>query len=184
MPLHRSVTLVFCLALTAGIACEPREVQGVPPDLDAAIDSFYAAIATGDVEARIALFADSAIMMPNHWTMWRGKESIAEVVRAGSGSVFQLRDRERVDMDVGGDLAYTVNSYFYTYHPEGGEPQWHKTKNVHIWKRNTAGEWKLHVDIWNSDVPLDEFRNEVPELADKTAPAVAPLQAPSVASSG
>jgi hypothetical protein len=37
----------------------------VPPDLVAAIDSFYAAVAAGDLEARIALFADSAIMMPN-----------------------------------------------------------------------------------------------------------------------
>ena len=53
-----------------------------------------------------------------------------------------------------------MNSYFYTYHTEGAEPQWHQTKNVHIWRRDPGGGWKLHVDIWNSDVPIDEFRNE------------------------
>jgi ketosteroid isomerase-like protein len=63
-------------------------------------------------------------------------------------------------MYVSGDLACTANSYYYTYHASDSEPRWHKTKNVHIWKRDAGGEWKLHVDIWNSDVPLDAFGDE------------------------
>lgn len=155
-------TAVLMLAVVCG-AClgyAPQQEEGIPADLRAAIDAFYAAVAAGDSEARIAMFSDDAIMMPNHWTRWEGKEAIAEVIRAGAGSVFRLRDREIVDMDTSGDLAYTVNSYYYTYHPEGDEPQWHKTKNVHIWKRDAAGHWRLHVDIWNSDVPMEEFANE------------------------
>lgn len=158
--LDRPVRLTIAGVLVLGWACGPRQDEGVPPELRAAIDDFYAAVEAGDGEARIALFSDSAIMMPNHWTMWEGKEAIAEVIRAGEGSIFRLRDREIVDMDASGSLAYTVNSYYYTYHPEGGEPQWHKTKNVHIWKRDSAGSWKLHVDIWNSDVSMDDFPNE------------------------
>lgn len=155
-----SVVLMLAVLSGACLGCAPRQEEGIPADLRAAIDAFYAAVAAGDAEARIAMFSDDAIMMPNHWTRWEGKEAIAEVIRAGAGSVFRLRDREIVDMDASGDLAYTVNSYYYTYHPEGSEPQWHKTKNVHIWKRDAAGHWKLHVDIWNSDVPMDEFANE------------------------
>ena len=89
-----------------------------------------------------------------------GKEAIAEMMRAGEGYVFRLRDREIVDIDVSGDLAYTVNSYYYTWHAEGAEPQWHKTKNVHIWRKGEDGQWKLHVDIWNSDVPMSQFSEE------------------------
>jgi hypothetical protein len=33
------------------------------------IDAFYYAIEAGDAEARIALFGDDAIMMPNHRIM-------------------------------------------------------------------------------------------------------------------
>ena len=118
-----------------------------------AINAFYAAIEAGDDEARIEMFTDDAIMMPNHWTMSRGKEAIAEGIRAGQGWVFRLQDRVIVDMDVSDSIAYTVNAYYYTYHAEGSGPQWHKTKNVHIWKRDAEGRWKLHVDIWNSDEP-------------------------------
>lgn len=158
--LDRRVGPVSAIVLLTCLSCGPQPDGGIPPDLRAAIDAFYAAVEAGDSEAHIAAFSDDAIMMPNHWTMSQGKEALAEIIRAGEGSVFRLRDREIVDMDASGNLAYTVNSYYYTYHPVGSEPRWHKTKNVHIWKRDAEGVWKLDVDIWNSDVPMDEFPNE------------------------
>jgi uncharacterized protein (TIGR02246 family) len=155
-----TTTLVLAASFLAIPCCTTQQEEGVPPELNAAIDAFYAAVEAGDAEAHIAMFTDDAIMMPNHWTMVEGKPAIAEVIREGAGWVFRLRDRQIVDIDVSRDLAYAVNSYFYTYHPAEGEPQWHKTKNVHIWKRDDEGRWKLHVDIWNSDVPIDEFADE------------------------
>jgi ketosteroid isomerase-like protein len=53
-----------------------------------------------------------------------------------------------------------VNSYYYTWHAPDDKPQWHKTKNVHIWARDAEGDWKLRVDIWNSDVRVADFADE------------------------
>ncbi|MEW6411902.1 MAG: DUF4440 domain-containing protein [Candidatus Zixiibacteriota bacterium] len=142
------------------IGCGRADQQSVPAELSAAIDAFYRAIEAGDIEARIAMFDDSAIMMPSHWTMYKGKDAIVEMMRAGEGWVFKIRDRKIVDIDVDGHIAYTVNSYYYTWHAEDAEPQWHKTKNIHIWKKDAFGQWKLHADIWNSDVPMDKFSQE------------------------
>lgn len=135
-------------------------IQKLPPELLAAVDSFYAAVEAGNTEARIALFSDSAIMMPDHWMLTRGKETIASGIRAATGSVFRLKDREVVDMDIDGSIACVANSYYYTWHAEADEPQWHKTKNVHIWKRDTGGDWRFHLDIWNSDVPMSKFTED------------------------
>lgn len=145
--------LVLATAAAAGTAEAPR-------DLLDAIDAFYASVEEADVEARIALFAEDVVMMPNHWTMVRGKEDVAEMFRRSAGAVFKLKEREVVRLEASGDLAYTVNSYFYTYHAPGDPEQWHRTKNVHVWRRDAAGTWKLTVDIWNSDVPLAEFDQE------------------------
>jgi ketosteroid isomerase-like protein len=123
----------------------------LPPDLLQALDSFYHTIETDDHEARIALFSDEAIMLPNRGNRIEGKNAIAEVLRAGEGWVFRLRERQMLDAGFDGGVAYTVNAYDYTYHPLGDEPVWHPTKNVHIWKRDPDGAWKLHVDIWNAD---------------------------------
>ncbi|UCG61638.1 MAG: DUF4440 domain-containing protein [Candidatus Zixiibacteriota bacterium] len=160
--MRRFIVLACAVVLILGLesGCRQQQEEGVPTDLQTAIDAFYAAVEAGDVEAHIEMFTEDARMMPNHWTMYEGKEAIAAMMRAGEGWVFRIRDREVVDIDVSGDIAYTVNSYFYTWHSEDAEPQWHKTKNVHIWKKDDQGEWKLHVDIWNSDVPMSEFGNE------------------------
>ena len=157
---HGMFVIVLATAATLWCGCGREQEGRIPDDLSLAINAFYAAVEAGDNEARLSMFADDAIMMPNHWTMWKGKGAIAEVIRAGEGSVFRIRDRDTVDMEASGSLAYTVNLYYYTYHREGAEPRWHKTKNVHIWKRDHEGRWRLHVDIWNSDVPMNAFADE------------------------
>ena len=124
------------------------------------INEFYKAIEVGDVEERIELLADDVIIMPNHWTIVRGKEKVSESFRRAASAVFKLKDRVMLRLEVSDDIAYTVNSYYYTWHAKGDEPQWHKTKNIHIWQRNKEGQWQLTVDIWNSDVPMSKFNKE------------------------
>ena len=124
------------------------------------INAFYKAIEAGDTEARIDLLAEDVIHMPNHWTILRGRDKVSDSFRKASNAVFKLKDRKMLKIEVSGDVAYTVNSYYYTWHEKGGEPQWHLTKNIHIWRRNTQGAWQLAVDIWNSDVPLSKFYEE------------------------
>ena len=156
--------LIICIALVLSSALMAVDGAGesdaLPAGLREAIDAFYTAIDSDDVETRIGLLADNVVMMPNHWTMVRGKDAVAAGFRESAGSVFKLRDRVMVYAAVSGDMAYTVNSYDYTYHSKDSSPQWHKTKNVHVWRRTQAGDWRLEIDIWNSDVPVSKFENE------------------------
>ncbi len=153
-------TWCWLIVMLVAVGCSADRESPVPADLNLVIDAFYASVEQADVESRIALFTDDALMLPNHWSPTRGIGALAEILRTGEGWVFRIRNREVLDIGVSGDLAYTVNAYEYTYHPEGEEPQWHRTKNVHIWRKDGEGRWKLHVDIWNSDVPIADFSNE------------------------
>ncbi|MBN2170625.1 MAG: nuclear transport factor 2 family protein [Candidatus Krumholzibacteriota bacterium] len=153
-------------ALAGGAAAARHPDARDSGDLDAAIAAFYAAVASGDVEARIALLAEDAVMLPSHWTPAAGKADIAAMLRSGAGWVFRIQDREEVRRWVDGDLAVTVNRYAYTWHREGDAPQWHRTKNVHVWRRGADGAWRQQLDIWNSDVPLAAFAGEGKPPAD------------------
>ena len=115
----------------------------------AAVDSFYAAVNAGDTAAHAALFTDDAWMLSDGWQISRG-EDIKTMIRDRTGWVFRLKDIERLEYGVSGDLGYTVNRYYYTYHQEGQRPEWRRTKNVHVWQRQADEAWRLHVDIWNS----------------------------------
>jgi len=129
-------------------------------DLTDTISRFYESIEAGDPEARIQLLADDVVLLPNHWTIMSGKEDVSESFRRSADAIFRIKDREIVQMEISEDLAYTVNSYYYTYHLKDHPEQWHKTKNVHIWRSDSSGTWKLAVDIWNSDVPIEQFSQE------------------------
>ncbi|MFC1481756.1 hypothetical protein ACFL6E_05880 [Candidatus Neomarinimicrobiota bacterium] len=52
-----------------------------------------------------------------------------------------------LDTNISGDIAYTVNAYVYAWYAPGDEPIWYPTKNIHIWKRQANGSWKLHADL-------------------------------------
>jgi ketosteroid isomerase-like protein len=118
-------------------------------DFLAAVDSFYATVNAGDQAAHAALFTNDAWMLPDDWHISRG-EALKTSIRERTGWVFRLKDVERLEHGLSGDLGYTVNQYYYTYHQQDAQPEWHRTKNVHIWKRQGDGAWRLHVDIWNS----------------------------------
>jgi len=145
--------LSFCkifpvlLLLSLNVFCQDKSIE--PALLKEAINKFYIAIEKGDTKIRLALFADDAIMMPPGTGIVRGIKNITEIV-LDTTYVFKIKDKEIVSMDISGSIAYTVNTYFYTYHLKGSEPVWHKTKNVHIWKKDIDGNWKLNVDIWNA----------------------------------
>jgi len=144
-------TAVLLAALVAAVACAPAaEQDDGRAALESSIVAFYDAVEAGDKNGHAEMFSDGALMMPNNGAIRRGKENIGEMIRSGEGWVFRIRNLERVELDLSGDIAYTVNQYEYTWHQEGDDPTWHPTKNIHIWRRQADGGWKLHVDIWNS----------------------------------
>jgi len=149
MPGKITIAILICLAAFALADDSGKEIRADRARLLQTITDFYDAIENGDHERGIALFWDDATMMPDEWTVIRGKDKIAESIRRGKNTVFRLRDITRLELTISGDLAYTVNEYYYTYHNRGDEPNWKKTKNVHIWRRQPDGSWKLQVDIWN-----------------------------------
>lgn len=133
-----------------------QSIETSRQQLEQTITKFYDAISRGDALSRVVLLDSNVILMPNGWTMIRGKQNVADVFTADTAStVFRLKDRAQVDMLWSDSLACTVNSYYYTSHKKGTPPNWRKTKNVHIWRRNERGEWKLRLDIWNSDAPIE-----------------------------
>jgi len=157
----RSKIITYSMtAIVVSVSMVHAEESTEAADVMEPISAYYTALEAGDVDARMELLAEDVILMLNHWTMMRGKDMVSESFRRGATAVFKLQDRETLHVEVSGNIAYTVNSYYYTYHGKDQPEQWHKTKNVHFWRQNASGKWKLAADIWNNDVTLDQFSQE------------------------
>jgi len=88
--------------------------------------------------------------MPNNTSILKGKKEISKFL-GDTSYVFKIKDRRAVDIYMSDDLAYIINNYRFAFYLKGGMEEWRNTKSVHIWKKNKSGEWKIQVDIWNSN---------------------------------
>lgn len=144
-------SLIFLTTSIFLLTCQLNTEQSNDmQNLMKSIDAFYAAIEAGNFDKRMDMFADSAIVMPNGGNIIRGKQVLKERWEPYKDAIFRIRDLERLEVKISGDMAYTVNSYYFTYHNQGEEAVWYKTKNIHLWQRQADGSWKLYLDIWNS----------------------------------
>jgi ketosteroid isomerase-like protein len=59
-----------------------------------------------------------------------------------------------VNVGGSGDTAYEIGKYTLKIQPAGQEAMTDSGKYLVVWKRQAEGTWKLHVDIWNSSMPM------------------------------
>ena len=60
-----------------------------------------------------------------------------------------------VEVSANGDTAYEIGQYTMSIEVAGGEPIKDFGDYLVIWKRGVDGIWRLHVDIWNTNLPLE-----------------------------
>jgi uncharacterized protein (TIGR02246 family) len=111
------------------------------------------AIKAKDVEACAAFYSDDGRIMPQNAPAAQGAEAIAKVWKG----FFQLKEfaltfePTRISVAQAGDVAYDIGTYSLAFNSEQG-PVRDRGKYVVVW-RKVRGDWKVVVDIFNSDGP-------------------------------
>jgi uncharacterized protein (TIGR02246 family) len=122
-----------------------------------AIDKkFMEDVNRGDAAAGAAAYTDDAILMPPNHSPLEGKQAIekylAEIASKLQASNFQL---SILEVDVQGDTTIVRGTYSSSFTVPGTDaPMEDRGKTLNVWKRQADGSWKLHRDIWNSNMPI------------------------------
>ena len=106
----------------------------------------------GDPAAVAALYAEDAILLPPNSEMIRGRRKIEEFWSTAMQMGVKDAVLTTVELSVIGDTAHEIGNYTLKIHPQGRGPFEDKGKYIVVWK-HTADGWKLHRDIWNSNLP-------------------------------
>ena len=136
--------------------------EGTPPvDLEAEraavrrADSLYSAAATAkDVDALTALYASDATIYPPGASSVTGSESIRQFATEftlAPGLTMTVHS-PMIDVAESADIAYTMSIVDLSMTGPDGNPMSDRLRDMHVWKKQADGSWKVVVDIWNSDL--------------------------------
>lgn len=149
--------IVLLTILAGAAACAP-EAPSVDLDAERAAlreaDHRYSELATAkDAEAVSALYTLDATIYPPGGATVRGLDGVrafAAEFTAVPGLSLSFRPIvSEVSRD--GDMGYTVNLVEITVLDEAGNPVTELTRDLHIWRKQADGSWKVAVDIWNTE---------------------------------
>ena len=123
-----------------------RAHEAIPEGYRAFEEAFH----RGDADTISQMYTEDAEWLIPEAPIVRGRETIAQVWKGRLGS-----SRNTVRVDIGevqesGDWAYDVGRFTVTA-PDGSVLN--VGKYIVIWKRQSTGEWKIHRDIFNRDIP-------------------------------
>ena len=112
-------------------------------------------VATGDMDAIMAGWAEDAVMMPPGTPPLEGKAAIRAYVEAGQQLPgFEISwEPMTVHVAASGDMAYMIERNVTSVHDTLGNPVTTYGKAVTVWRKDEDGSWKNVVDMWNGAPP-------------------------------
>ena len=132
------------------------DLDQIRPLIDEGNAKFGEAFRQGDPGALAALYTEDSILLPPNMDMVQGKESVEGF---WSGAM-QMGVKDAVLSTVNlvgmGDSVCEIGKYKLTIQPEGQEVFEDHGKYLVIWKQEAEGNWKLHIDIWNTSLPAQQ----------------------------
>ena len=149
-------SLIFLLvAVMLLSACS---AQGSADDDKAAIlavmKEYAASLDASDVDRWGSLWTENGVQMPPGAPVNVGKAKIVSGLAGAMESfAFSGMEIDNDEMEVAGDWAYARGQYTVTYVPhDGSDPIFVDGKYMTIFQKQEDGTWKIHRDIFNSNV--------------------------------
>lgn len=150
-----TMILLTGFVLLSGCTQAGVNIEAETAALRAAADAYHAAGSAKDVDAVVSGYtSDSVTLAPNSPAV-EGLEGMREFATAFTQTPgFSMSFGDMVaKVGAGGDMGYTLVDTIITVDGPDGNPVEDRLRDFHLWRKD-GGEWKIAVDIWNSDLPL------------------------------
>lgn len=116
-------------------------------------EQWMAAFNSGDAAGVAALYTENARMMPPDDAAHNGRKGVQAVCQGAMDAGIKKCRLETVEFEEYGDVAVEIGKATLTIQTDGGNESTEIMKYVIVWK-NENGDWRLHLDIWNSTAPI------------------------------
>ena len=148
-----SLTSVLILLISAGCNSQ-NETNKDAAAINGMWENYSSSLNAGDIDAWLSLWTGDGVQMPPGEAPVIGKDQL----RQRNGGALDLFNVEieitNEEVEVAGRLAFSRGHYVATFSPkDGSQPIPVDGKFMTILKLQSDGGWKIHRDIFNSNVP-------------------------------
>jgi uncharacterized protein (TIGR02246 family) len=116
-------------------------------------NQFRDALRRGDAAGCAAVYTDNAKLLPSNSPMLSGKPAIQAFWQEAMNMGLRGATLTTAELEDKGDTLIDVGAYTLDLQPPGGQATKDEGKYVVIWKRQADGTWKIHVDMFNTNLP-------------------------------
>jgi len=144
-------------AFLAACSARPNPASDAAATLRSADSAYSAGLRSMDVPGLVELYAPDAVMYPPGEPNVVGIDAVREFAKAfaATPSLTMSAERQTIVVSQSGDLGYVVNWVQTTAVDAHGKPTAERSRDIHLWRRDATGQWKVVVDFWNA-LPADQ----------------------------
>ena len=153
----KKLNSIFATMLVLAVSgCAPQDQPNTEADTAAINDiwiMYASSLEAGDISAWLSLWTENGIQMPPNEPPVIGKDQIQKRNKAALDQFTVEIEITNEEIRVAGDWAFSRGTYTATFSPKNGDPPVPVDgKFMTILKRQPNGGWKIHRDIFNSNV--------------------------------
>lgn len=143
---HIIASLLF-LTLAAPLSFVIASDHDVKEAIEVQNAKLSEALGLGDASLVAALYSPDAVVMPPNSPKIVGRAAIQELFQGLIDSGISSARLTAEVVESSGNFASEIGTGVFGMKDGTFQPP---VKYVVVWKRNEAGVWQLHIDIWNS----------------------------------
>lgn len=155
-------SFLLCVAV-AGCGQSTVDIEAETAALRAAADKYHEAGSAADTATVASFLAADGLVMPPNEPSVTGPAGFEEYAEAFTGlDGFSMSFEEPIiAVSAGGDMGYTLADTIIGFDGPDGARVEDRLRDFHLWTKED-GEWKVSVDIWNSENPLPDMGSASP----------------------
>jgi len=147
------VSLSLLLAACAAPAVQPRPAGDARAAIMAVSRDFSSRYERGDIAGLVSLYTPDGVILPPGRATMRGVEELTRYWSLPEGFRV-LEHRVTPDsIEVVGPVAYDWGTYRVRTRGADGVERENGGKYVIVWREQSPGTWRIHVDMWNAGPP-------------------------------